>query len=393
MKLKKFITSTVVCALAVISLSGMSVSAAEAPTNEKSFTPLAPAGWNTSTTAQQIYGDAEQEPMLSSTSRAPDGWNDSAAAKLLYGDAQEELITVYSSIIVTVHSPCDQEWRELYPDTWMFEANRAIEEADALMYDKFSIDLRSEKQTAWTGNTYSGNGDTLLDEAWAEEGLNGCNLMIAFTGKNFPYGGWGYVGGAGCLVIDQGYTFIGRYLNHSAGVRNGLTVSEANRLSNAGVFICALYESDSGTSISHFTRSNGIADAREAISLAEDLGMPTGNPIYFCIDTDVTKSQMTTYIVPYVQGILSELEGSGYKLGIYGPKPVCKYIRGTYSATERYMMICDNDWGQSGWSATERDFDDWNIRQYEWNQSLPGVSSVTIDKCESSTNGGGGWKL
>ncbi len=153
MKLKKFITSTVVCALAVISLSGMSVSAAEAPTNEKkSFTPkLAPAGWNTSTTAQQIYGDAEQEPMLSSTPRAPDGWNDiwsSAAAKLLCGDAQEELITVYSSIIVTVHSPCDQEWRELYPDTWMFEANRAIEEADALMYDKFSIDLRSEKQTA-----------------------------------------------------------------------------------------------------------------------------------------------------------------------------------------------------------------------------------------------------
>lgn len=154
-------------------------------------------------------------------------------------------------------------------------------------------------------------------------------------------------------LVDEGYTFIGRYLNHSAGVRNGLTVSEANRLSNAGVFICALYESDSGTSISHFTRSNGIADAREAISLAEDLGMPTGNPIYFCIDTDVTKSQMTTYIVPYVQGILSELEGSGYKLGIYGPKPVCKYIRGTYSATERYMMICDNDWGQSGWSATD----------------------------------------
>ena len=221
MKLKKFITSTVVCALAVISLSGMSVSVAEAPTNEKSFTPLAPAGWNTSTTAQQIYGDAEQEPMLSSTSRAPDGWNDSAAAKLLYGDAQEELITVYSSIIVTVHSPCDQEWRELYPDTWMFEANRAIEEADALMYDKFSIDLRSEKQTAWTGNTYSGNGDTLLDEAWAEEGLNGCNLMIAFTGKNFPYGGWGYVGGAGCLVIDQGYPANASVARHEVGHNYG----------------------------------------------------------------------------------------------------------------------------------------------------------------------------
>lgn len=128
---------------------------------------------------------------------------------------------MYSSIIVTVHSPCDQEWRELYPDTWMFEANRAIEEADALMYDKFSIDLRSEKQTAWTGNTYSGNGDTLLDEAWAEEGLNGCNLMIAFTGKNFPYGGWGYVGGAGCLVIDQGYPANASVARHEVGHNYG----------------------------------------------------------------------------------------------------------------------------------------------------------------------------
>ena len=130
-------------------------------------------------------------------------------------------VPLYSSIIVTVHSPCDQEWRELYPDTWMFEANRAIEEADALMYDKFSIDLRSEKQTAWTGNTYSGNGDTLLDEAWAEEGLNGCNLMIAFTGKNFPYGGWGYVGGAGCLVIDQGYPANASVARHEVGHNYG----------------------------------------------------------------------------------------------------------------------------------------------------------------------------
>lgn len=194
-------------------------------------------------------------------------------------------------------------------------------------------------------------------------------------------------------LVDEGYAFIGRYLNHSEGVRNGLTKSEAERLSDAGIFIVALYEADSGTSISHFTRANGIADAKDAIALAEDLGMPTGNPIYFCIDTDVMKSQMSTNIVPYVQGILSELDGSGYKFGLYGPKSVCKYVRGTYDATERYMMICDNDWGQSGWSSTEQDFDDWNIRQYEWNQPLPGVSSVVIDECESSDYGGGGWKL
>ena len=45
------------------------------------------------------------------------------------------------------------------------------------------------------------------------------------------------------------------------------------------------------------------------------------------------------------------MEGSGYKLGIYGPKPVCKYIRGTYSATERLdkaaMLICSKALGHN----------------------------------------------
>ena len=58
------------------------------------------------------------------------------------------------------------------------------------------------------------------------------------------------------------------------------------------------------------------------------------------------------------------------------------------------MMISDSHgWGESGWSSSEQDFDDWNIRQYEWNQPLPGVYSVVIDECESSDYGGGGWKL
>ena len=116
-------------------------------------------------------------------------------------------------------------------------------------------------------------------------------------------------------LVDEGYVFIGRYLNHAEGYRNRLTVSEAERLSEAGIFIVSLYEHGDGDQIEHFTRANGIADAQDAISLAEEIGMPTGNPIYFCIDTDVRKSEMSTNIVPYVQGIISELEDSGYKLG------------------------------------------------------------------------------
>lgn len=51
--------------------------------------------------------------------------------------------------------------------------------------------------------------------------VNGCNLMIAFTGKNFPYGGWGYVGGAGCLVIDQGYPANASVARHEVGHNYG----------------------------------------------------------------------------------------------------------------------------------------------------------------------------
>lgn len=191
---------------------------------------------------------------------------------------------------------------------------------------------------------------------------------------------------------DNSYTFIGRYLNESSGVRDGLTSAEVTRLSNAGINIVSLYESDSGTSISHFTRANGISDAKAAIALADDLGMKANKPIYFCIDTQVKKSQMKTNIVPYVQGIISVLADTDYLLGIYGSKAVCKYIRGTYEATERYMFVCDNDWDKNlDWSSTEMTFDDWNLGQYKWNQTLPGTT-VKIDVCESASVGGGGWR-
>lgn len=197
-------------------------------------------------------------------------------------------------------------------------------------------------------------------------------------------------------LVSGGYKFIGRYLNHCVDVRNGLTQAEVERISTSGTYIFSLYEADDGDDIDHFTRANGIADAEDAVALARNIGMPEGiYPIYFCIDTEVWKSQMNTHIYPYVQGILSVLNNTGYKLGIYGPIPVCKAIRGTYSALERYMMICDNDWGErKDWSASELQFDDWNIRQYKWNQPLSGASPVVVDECEAPSIGTAGcWIL
>ena len=193
---------------------------------------------------------------------------------------------------------------------------------------------------------------------------------------------------------DEGYVFIGRYLNRREKVRDELTAAEIEKLNGKGLYIVALYEAAAGNDINHFTKANGKADAREAVELAENLGVPGGYPIYFCVDTDVLKGQIETNVVPYVQGVLEILEDTDYKLGVYGSKAVCKYIRGSYSATERYMFVCDNDWSETdqGFEPEEYDFDDWNLRQYKWNQPLP-ETGVLIDYVESSSHGGGGWIL
>ena len=152
---------------------------------------------------------------------APEGWNESAAAKLLYGSGEPDAITVSSSILVSVHTPCDQDWRDTYPDSWMWEASRAIEEADELMIEKFSIDLRVTRQSLWETDTTTGDGSNLLEEAWEDQGLRSCQLMIAFTGKSFPYGGWGQVDGAGTLIIDQGYPANASVVRHEVGHNYG----------------------------------------------------------------------------------------------------------------------------------------------------------------------------
>lgn len=227
------------CLLSILTVCSILMTSVHAATGEIcSGVPLAPEGWNESSAAQRIYGHStakdstgkvdtkdnavdEVDSNYGKTPLAPEGWNESAAAKLLYGSGEPDAITVYSSILVSVHTPCDQDWRDTYPDSWMWEASRAIEEADELMIEKFSIDLRVTRQSLWETDTTTGDGSNLLEEAWEDQGLRSCQLMIAFTGKSFPYGGWGQVDGAGTLIIDQGYPANASVVRHEVGHNYG----------------------------------------------------------------------------------------------------------------------------------------------------------------------------
>lgn len=189
-------------------------------------------------------------------------------------------------------------------------------------------------------------------------------------------------------LTNNNFTFVGRYLNRVEGYQDGLTSAEVTRISNGGLFIVSLFQISK--SLDHFTNSNGVNDAETAVGLAKELGQTSSTPIYFAVDRDMTSSQITSYVVPYFQGILSVLNNgtknpNSYKLGVYGSRAVCSYIRGTYSATTRYTFIVDNSW--------QGTFNDWNLRQYNFNTVVgSGSGSINVDYVESSSNGGGGWK-
>ena len=54
-----------------------------------------------------------------------------------------------STIWVPVTSPCDQVWRNTYPNNWMWQANRAITNADDMLSNKFGIEFYSVAQKYW----------------------------------------------------------------------------------------------------------------------------------------------------------------------------------------------------------------------------------------------------
>ena len=140
---------------------------------------------------------------------------------ILSGVAREETVSIYrDGIVLYVTSPCDEEWRATYPTDWMYVANQAIEQADDFMYDRFGIDLYSNGWVQWDSNDSisASNDHLLLAEVASEHSLiNGCNIMIAFSGQAYTHGGWSYVNGVNSLIMDQGLNANKCVVRHEVG--------------------------------------------------------------------------------------------------------------------------------------------------------------------------------
>lgn len=93
-----------------------------------------------------------------------------------------EMVTLASVRSVPVTEPCDQSWRDKYPTTWMWEANRTVTAADDMLTSRYSIQFYSVSQKYWQNDSSSWDTYAMVREAHLEWGLrDGAKIMFAFT--------------------------------------------------------------------------------------------------------------------------------------------------------------------------------------------------------------------
>ena len=109
---------------------------------------------------------------------------------------------------------------------------------------------------------------------------------------------------------SAGVKFVCRYLSHDAS--KDLSRGEADRLSEAGIWIVVVWETTANRALSG--KAGGVADAKDAARQAAACGMPADRPIYFAVDWDASTSQQAT-INAYLDGAASVI-GRG-RVGMY----------------------------------------------------------------------------
>lgn len=128
---------------------------------------------------------------------------------------------------------------------------------------------------------------------------------------------------------NAGYTHFGRYLTNTPdqGLDKCIKQGELERIFAAGGRVFPLFQTG-GASVEHFTYKRGEEVGEEAGIAAWAYRIPSNSIIYFSVDFDALPYQVTESVIPYFQGVQQRLARTGrsYRVGIYGPRDVCRTI-------------------------------------------------------------------
>lgn len=195
-------------------------------------------------------------------------------------------------------------------------------------------------------------------------------------------------------LAEEGVKYFGRYLTGTVGNDfrpKYLTREEAENIVGKGLSIVPLYQ-DNNPEVAYYTFAQGVSDAKAAIKAATKLGLPAKTIIYFAVDVDALDSDVTTNIVPYFNGIASQIgtgnTGSQYGMGVYGTRNVCTRVSEEAGAVASYVSNMSTGWsGNLGFSQPTN----WTFDQIAEPQN--GVGGIFVDKVGVSHNDEGAKSL
>lgn len=129
-------------------------------------------------------------------------------------------------------------------------------------------------------------------------------------------------------LTSAGYVYVGRYLCNVPGGRDKMIKpGELQTIASNGMHCFPIYQTSSDGA-SYFTYNQGTRDGLDAIDWAKYHGFKDGTRIYFAVDYDAYDHEVTSNILPHFRGISrAVLENSRYRVGIYGPRNVCRRVR------------------------------------------------------------------
>ncbi|MBR1734066.1 MAG: DUF1906 domain-containing protein [Alphaproteobacteria bacterium] len=145
-----------------------------------------------------------------------------------------------------------------------------------------------------------------------------------------------------------GYRFVGRYLTGTIKGFRGKRVpkyvdkEEFADITKAGLRLVPIFQEKGGHEISSFCVAQGKIDAKIAIKAAYKLGLPKGSVIYFSVDCDPLKKQISEKIIPYFKGVNSCMKQSGYRVGIYGTRLTCSMVSDQGYAKFSFVNDCSS---------------------------------------------------
>lgn len=171
-------------------------------------------------------------------------------------------------------------------------------------------------------------------------------------------------------LAAAGFHAASLYVSQDDSGKN-MNAAYVHSLAAVGLWTVTNFEYAADQMLSGYAQ--GVIDAKLGRSIAQECGMPAGRPIYYSADFNATPAQMTSAVIPYLQGARS-VTGPG-TVGFYGGYTQVLAVLAHWAQTypgERIYIWQSPAWSDGLWSAQA------DVRQQVAQETVAGVL-VDID--------------